>query len=600
MSEKKGDFRQQWRTLRTLAGYLWPADRADLRTRVVLALVSLVLAKVVNVTTPLFYKGAVDALTISPESAALVVPAFLMIGYGLARLMASAFGELRDYLFVPVSQYAQRTSALETFKHLHKLSLAFHLERRTGGLTRAIERGTAGIQFVLAFMLFNILPTLLELGMVTAVLASAFGAGIALTTLGTIGSYIVFTLVTTNWRLRFRRAMNESDSEANTKAVDSLLNYETVKYFGNEAHEHLRYDKSLRRYEQAAVTSQGSLSLLNVGQSLIIALGLVVIMWQVAQGVVNGTYSVGDFVLVNTYLIQLYLPLGFLGFVYRQVRQSLIDMESMFELLAVSPDVTDIPGAPELKLRGGAVEFRSVCFGYTKERPILKGVSFSVPVGKHVALVGPSGAGKSTISRLLYRFYQPDQGGIFIDGQDIQEVQQSSLRSCIGIVPQDTVLFNDSILYNIRYGRPEATDEEVFEAARLARIHDFIVQLPDAYETTVGERGLKLSGGEKQRVAIARTLLKRPQILIFDEATSALDSATEQEIQRSLREVSIGRTTLMIAHRLSTIVDADEILVLKQGEIIERGTHEELLSANKTYADMWRKQQKDGLGSSAP
>lgn len=580
---------EHFRVLRELSKYLWPKDRFDLRVRVVLAMLALAAGKGVNVVVPYLFKRTIDEL---PRTAAhgLDVVLWLIVSYALARVLAQAFGELRDFIFARVSQHTQRTIGLTTFKHLHSLSLAFHLDRQTGGLTRAIERGTRGIQTVLTFMLFNILPTLLEVLLVTVILWVGFGWAFAAITLVTIVSYIAFTLTITDWRVKFRRTMNQKDSEANTKAIDSLLNFETVKYFGNEQHEYGRYDVALSGYETAAVQSQTSLSLLNVGQGVIIGIGLIGVMWLAASNVASGAMTVGDFVLVNTYLIQLYLPLNFLGFVYRETKQSLVDMDKMFELLHVPPTVVDKPDAPNLDVKSAEVAFENVGFSYENDREILKTLSFTVPPGKTVAIVGPSGAGKSTISRLLFRFYDATTGKVTIDGQDIRDVNQDSLRRAIGIVPQDTVLFNDTIGYNIRYGRPTATDQEVQEAARLARIDSFIEKLPKKYDTLVGERGLKLSGGEKQRVAIARTILKNPAILLFDEATSALDSHTEREIQSSLREVSRHRTTLVIAHRLSTVVDADEIVVLRDGTIVERGRHKDLLAREGEYAAMWHRQ----------
>jgi ATP-binding cassette subfamily B protein len=589
MPPEKKPRRSHFATLRTLAPYLWPKD-FGLRARVVGALVFLVAAKLVSVATPMFFKRAIDALT--PNNTALAVPLGLVLAYGLARVMAQSFGELRDAVFAKVAARAIRVVGLTVFKHLHALSLRFHLDRQTGGLTRAVERGTKGIEFLLNFMLFNILPTLLEIGLVTVVLWRLYDVRFALIALVTISFYIGFTLTVTEWRTKFRRTMNETDQEANAKAIDSLLNFETVKYFGNEAHEAHRFDQALQRYERASITSKVSLSLLNIGQGAVIAAGLTAIMLMAAQQVVDGRMKVGDFVLVNAYLIQLYLPLNFLGFVYREIKQSLIDMEAMFVLLTEQKEVADLPGAADLRLSGGELRFDQVRFGYGAEREILKDVTFTVPAGKKIAIVGPSGAGKSTISRLLFRFYDVTGGTVSIDGQDLRQVTQKSLRAAIGIVPQDTVLFNDSIYYNIAYGRPGASKEEIEEAARLARIHDFVVSLPEGYRTRVGERGLKLSGGEKQRVAIARTILKGPAILLFDEATSALDTHTEREIQQSLKEVSKDRTTLVIAHRLSTVVDSDEIIVLEQGRIVERGRHEALLAAEGTYAAMWRRQQE--------
>lgn len=586
-----GDRYHHWRTLRAMLPYLWPADETGLRVRVVGALACLVLAKVTNVIVPLFFKDAVDVL--SKENAeALALPVGLLVAYGLARLLTVVFQELREALFARVKMRATRVVALETFQHLHALSLRYHLDRQTGGLSRVIERGVKGIEFLLNFTLFNILPTLLEIILVCGLLWGLFDWRFALVTFVTIASYIAFTLYVTEWRLKYRREMNSRDTEANTKAIDSLLNFETVKYFGNEDHEARRFDRAMRGYEDAAVRSLTSLSLVNVGQGGIIAVGLVILMAMAGQGVVNGSMSVGDFVLVNTYLIQLYLPLNFLGFVYRQIRQSLTDMEDMFTLLKVPQEVSDKPGAKALEVPSGNLRFDHVSFGYDPRRPILRDVTFSVPSGKTLAIVGSSGAGKSTISRLLFRFYDVDEGRVVIDDQDIRDVPQATLRSAIGIVPQDTVLFNDSVYYNIAYGRPSASREEVEQAARMAQIHDFIIGLPDGYDSLVGERGLKLSGGEKQRVAIARTILKQPRILLFDEATSALDTATEREIQTSLKEVSRGRTTLIIAHRLSTVVDADEILVMDQGRVVERGTHTALLSRKGHYAEMWARQQE--------
>ncbi len=583
--------RKDLKALRTLLPYLWPADSLDFRIRVVVALTFLAVAKVANVVVPLIYKQAVDVLS-QDISVVLVLPLGLLLAYGLVRVFSVVFGELRDAIFAKVSARAIRTVALKTFRYLHRLSLRFHLERQTGGLSRAIERGTKGIEFLLTFMLFNVLPTLLEIGLVCIILWRLYDVWFALVTFVTISGYIWFTLAVTEWRIKFRREMNATDSEANTKAIDSLLNFETVKYFCNEEHEARRYDVSLRRHEKAAVKSKTSLSTLNIGQGAIIAVGLTCLMIMAGRGVVSGSMGLGDFVLVNTYLIQLFLPLNFLGFVYREIKQSLIDMETMFSLLDKAAEVRDAPDAPPLCVEDGHVSFEQVSFGYDPRRPILEDLSFSVPAGRTVAIVGASGAGKSTISRLLLRFYDVDQGRIAVDGQDIREVSQNSLRTAIGTVPQDTVLFNDTVYYNIAYGRHEATPSEVEEAARLAKIHDFVIGLPDGYQTIVGERGLKLSGGEKQRVAIARTILKKPDILLFDEATSALDSHTEKEIQESLRAVSTDRTTLVIAHRLSTVVDADEILVLDAGHVVERGHHQELLATKGLYADMWAKQQE--------
>ncbi len=578
-------------TLRALLPYIWPAGRPGLKARVVIALVLLASAKGIIVYTPFLYKAAVDVLT-PPGGASIAVPVFIIIAYGVARVLSQTFGELRDMVFAKVGQHAIRSVALSTFRHLHMLSMRFHIERRTGGLSRVIERGTKGVDFLLRFTLFNILPTLLEILLVTGIMLVQYDAWFAAVTTVTLGVFVAFTLSITEWRLKYRREMNLQDTRANTKAVDSLLNFETVKYFGNEEHEAQRFDQALASYERASVKSQSSLTVLNVGQGMIISTGLVTAMIMAGYGVQAGTMTIGDFVLVNALLIQLFMPLNFLGFVYREIRQSLVDMEKMFELIHIEREIEDAPGAGEINVSAGEIVFDSVNFSYEERRTILHDVSFRVPPGRMVAIVGPSGAGKSTISRLLYRFYDVQEGAIRIDGQDVRSVTQKSLRAAIGIVPQDTVLFNDTIRYNIRYGRPRATDAEVEEAARLAHIHDFIVALPDGYESMVGERGLKLSGGEKQRVAIARTILKDPPILMLDEATSALDTHTEKEIQASLKEVAASRSSLVIAHRLSTVVDADQILVLDQGRIVERGRHDELLDADGRYAAMWRRQQE--------
>ncbi|MCB0411361.1 MAG: ABC transporter ATP-binding protein/permease [Bdellovibrionales bacterium] len=580
-----------WLTFKQLALHLWPKRRWDLKVRVLLSLGALMVAKLANVYMPFLYKQTVDDLNIKPGIA--VIPLALIISYGSARFVSSFFSEVRDFIFVRVSQHAQRTIALETFKHLHHMSLGFHLTRQTGGLSRVIERGVKGIQFVLTFMLFNILPTLFELTVVTVILGYTFEWKIALIPLGAVSIYIVFTLMVTEWRLKFRRKMNKNDNEANTKAIDSLLNYETVKYFGNEEHEYRRYDRNLAAYELAAVQSQTSLSILNMGQNLIVALALVAVLWLAAQGVIAGQMTIGDYVLINTYLLQLYMPLNFLGFVYREIKQSLTDMDQMFQLNKMKEEISDKDSAVELKCSSGELAFEDVSFDYDPTRPLLRNITFRVPPGKTVAVVGPSGSGKSTLSRLIFRFYEVGSGRITIDGQDLRDVKQKSLRSCLGMVPQDAVLFNDTIGYNIHYGNPSATDKEMHEAAHRASIGDFIESLPLKYKSEVGERGLKLSGGEKQRVAIARAILKNPKIMIFDEATSSLDSKTEVEIQQSLDEVSADRTTLVIAHRLSTVVGADEILVLKQGQIVERGTHQKLLELNGEYSSLWSKQQSE-------
>ena len=597
-----GSVSRDLNAVRSLVPYLWPKGETGMRVRVVLAMLSLVLAKVATVYIPVFYGGAVDALTGQsgqaesllgePANLAIYLPVGLILAYGIARILSLAFAQLRDAIFAKVAQHAIRSAALNVFRHLHRLALRFHLERQTGGLNRIIERGTKAIESLLSFMLFNILPTVLEIVLVAVILWTLFDFWFAFVTMVTVVGYIAFTMIVTEWRLKFRRAMNESDQDANTKAIDSLLNYETVKYFGNEDHEADRFDTSLIRYQRAAVRSQESLSMLNVGQSVIIAIGLTLVMYMAGRGIIAGTMSVGDFVVVNTYLMQLYQPLNFFGFVYRTIKQSLVDIHAMFTLLDQEREIEDAPDAQPLRATDGHVQFQDVAFGYDARRPILKGISFEVQPGRKVAIVGPTGAGKSTISRLLFRFYDPNAGRILIDGQDIRSVTQQSLRAAIGIVPQDTVLFNDTIFYNIAYGRPSASRAEIEDAARLARIHDFIAGLPDGYDTTVGERGLKLSGGEKQRVAIARTILKQPCILLFDEATSALDTTTERAIQANLSEVSSGRTTLVIAHRLSTVIDADEIIVLDAGRIVERGRHADLLGLDGAYAALWRQQQE--------
>lgn len=575
-----------WKTLKTLLPYL-----LQYKWRVALALSLLVLAKLANVAVPLVLKDIVDQM--ATKDLALALPVTLILGYGALRLSSAVLGEMRDAVFAKVTQGAIRKIALQVFEHLHRLSLRFHLERQTGGMSRDIDRGTKGISFLLNFTLFNILPTLVEIGLVAAILLKKYHWTFAAVTFATIALYIGFTLGVTEWRMHFRRDMNDLDSKANTRAIDSLINYETVKYFGNERWEAERYDQSLSKWESAAVKNQVSLSFLNAGQASIIAVGVTLLVGMAANGVVKGTMTLGDLVLVNAFLLQLYGPLNFLGFVYREIKNSLADMEKMFGLMARNAEIKDSDNAKNVNLDNASVEFCDVDFAYDSNRPILHGISFQIPAGKTVAVVGSSGAGKSTLSRLLYRFYDVNQGAIRINGHDVRELAQSNLRAQIGIVPQDTVLFNDTIYYNIAYGRPDASSEEVIEAAKSAHIYDFIMQLPDGFDTTVGERGLKLSGGEKQRVAIARTVLKNPPILIFDEATSALDSQTEKAIQAELKAISANRTTLVVAHRLSTILDADEILVMQHGQIVERGTHRQLLAAAGVYAQMWALQLHD-------
>jgi len=575
-------------TVRSLLPYL-----GEFKGRVALAIVLLVAAKVANVGVPVVLKAVVDTLTGTGQPVELVLPLALVLGYGALRFASTLFGEIRDAVFAKVTQRAIRRVALRVFRHLHGLSLKFHLERQTGGVSRDIERGTRGISFLLQFMVFNILPTLVEIGLVAGYLFWNYDWRFGAVTVATLAVYVTFTLLITEWRMVFRRTMNDMDSSANTRAIDSLLNFETVKTFGNEDWEARRYDDSLTRWETAAVRNQTSLATLNAGQAFIIGAGVTGLMLLAADGVVTGALSLGDLVLVNAFLLQLYLPLNFLGFVYREIKNALADMERMFDLLRQHPDVADASGAQPLQVAGGRIEFDGVNFAYDERRPVLHGVSFAIEPGQKVAVVGPSGSGKTTLSRLLFRFYDVGGGSIRIDGQDIRQVTQQSLRASIGIVPQDTVLFNDTIGYNIAYGSPEAPRSRVEDAARAAHIDAFVASLPDGYETRVGERGLKLSGGEKQRVAIARALLKDPRIMVFDEATSALDTATESAIQQELARVAKDRSTLVIAHRLSTIVDADEILVLEAGRIVERGAHAALLAAGGIYAAMWDRQQRE-------
>jgi ABC-type transport system involved in Fe-S cluster assembly fused permease/ATPase subunit len=598
MPEKPANHRQ---TMLRVLPYLWPDGQAWVKRRVVIALALLVLARAVSIITPWFYKLAVDALShetgTDPGWMLIYGAVGLTVAYGMSRLGAVIFGELRDAVFVRVGQRALRRLALETFTHIHELSLRYHITRKTGGLSRIIERGVKGVDFLLRFMLFSIGPLILELTLVSIIFAVVFGWQYSAVVVVTIALYVTYTFKVTEWRVKIRREMNDQDTDANQKAIDSLLNYETVKYFNAEGREAARYDSAMRRYESAAVKTGLSLAALNAGQSFLITTGLVIVMVMAAQGVMAGTLTVGDFVMVNAYMIQITMPLGFLGTVYREIRQALVDMGEMFGLLGQPAEVVDAPDAKPLEVRRGEIAFDDVRFGYEPTREILKGVSFAVKPGQKLALVGHSGSGKSTIGRLMFRFYDVNAGAIRIDGQDLRAVTQSSLHAQIGVVPQDTVLFNDTIRYNIAYGKDDATEGEIVAAARAARIHDFITSLPEGYETKVGERGLKLSGGEKQRVGIARTLLKNPPILILDEATSALDSQTERSIQESLAEMGQGRSVVVIAHRLSTIADADQILVMEDGQVVERGTQEELLALGGLYAAMWARQSDEDFTS---
>ncbi|MGC0052401.1 ABCB family ABC transporter ATP-binding protein/permease [Brucella pituitosa] len=591
------DSGETFKTLRNLWPYMWPTERPDLRMRVVWATFYLVISKIVLILVPYFFKWVTNALNgqlDAPGYIPLILTGavMLVLAYNAAKIIQAGLNQLRDALFASVGQYAVRQLAYRTFVHMHQLSLRFHLERRTGGLSRVIERGTKGIETIVRFTILNTLPTILEFALTAVIFAFAYGFSYLLVVAATVWAYTWFTIKASDWRINIRREMNDSDTDANTKAIDSLLNFETVKYFGNETMEAKRFDASMARYEDAATKTWTSLGWLNFGQAVIFGVGMAIVMVMSAREVQAGTQSLGDFVFINAMLMQLSIPLNFIGFIYREIRQGLTDIEQMFDLLDVQQEVQDKPGAEPLKVDKAAIRFDDVHFAYDSNRPILKGISFEVPAGKTVAIVGPSGAGKSTISRLLFRFYDVQSGSVTIDGQDVRDVTQESLRKVIGMVPQDTVLFNDTIAYNIRYGRTDATDEEVEKAAEMAQISGFIKHLPEGYQAMVGERGLKLSGGEKQRVAIARTILKAPPILILDEATSALDTATEQEIQSALDIVSRGRTTLVIAHRLSTVIGADEIIVLKDGLIAERGTHRALLKQDGLYASMWNRQRE--------
>ena len=585
--------RSSLRTLRKVVPYLWPADQKSVKYRVVLAMVVLILAKLIAVYTPVLYKGAVDALAGEGVPPLALGAVGLTVAYGVARVLTNGFQQLRDAVFAPVTQRALRGLALETFQHIHRLSMRYHITRKTGGLSRIIERGVKGVEFLLRFLLFSIGPLVLELVLVAIILTVLFDARYLLAVGVTIALYVWFTLAITEWRVKLRREMNKQDTDANQKAIDSLLNFETVKYFGAEEREAARYDGAMRAYAQAALKTAYSLAFLNFGQSVIITGGLITVMVMAAIGVQDGSLSVGDFVMVNAYMVQITVPLNFLGSVYREIRQSLVDMGEMFDLLEQPPDVTDRPNAAELKVSKGHIRLEDLHFGYDPEREILKGITMEAKPGETVAIVGSTGSGKSTIGRLLFRFYDVTGGALTIDGQDVRNVSQKSLHAAIGVVPQDTVLFNDTIRYNIAYGRDGATQQEIEDAARAAQIHDFIAGLPQGYDTQVGERGLKLSGGEKQRVGIARTLLKDPPILLLDEATSALDTDTEREIKEALARAGQGRTVITIAHRLSTVAEADQIVVLEQGEIAEAGSHEDLLARGGRYAHLWQRQQAD-------